>query len=43
MPTREEAFALLSAYNGDALVTHGLAVEAAMAHFAALFGEDPKY
>lgn len=43
MPTREEAFALLSAYNGDALVTHGLAVEATMRHFATLFGEDPEY
>jgi predicted hydrolase (HD superfamily) len=43
MPTREEAFHLLTSYNGPALVTHGLAVEAAMRHFAKLFGEDPEY
>lgn len=40
MPTREEAFALLKAYNGPALVTHGLAVEGTMRYFAAKAGED---
>ena len=34
MAKREEAFALLSAYNGDALVTHGLAVEGTMRYMA---------
>lgn len=36
---REEAFALLSAYNGDALVTHGLAVEGTMRYMARKAGE----
>lgn len=40
MPKREEAFALLKAYNGDALVTHGLAVEGTMHYFATKAGED---
>ena len=40
MPKREEAFALLSAYNGDALVTHGLAVEGTMRYMAREAGED---
>lgn len=40
MPKREEAFALLSAYNGDALVTHGLAVEGTMRYMARKAGED---
>jgi len=40
MPKREEAFALLKAYNGDALVTHGLAVEGTMRYFATKAGED---
>lgn len=40
MPTREEAFALLKAYNGAALVTHGLAVEGTMRYFARKAGED---
>lgn len=40
MPKREKAFALLKAYNGDALVTHGLAVEGTMRYFAAKAGED---
>ncbi len=40
MPTREDALKLLKEYNGDALVTHGLAVEAAMRHFAKKWGED---
>lgn len=43
MPTREEALALLTSYNGEALVTHGLAVEAAMRHFAGLSGEEVEY
>ncbi len=40
MPNREDAFKLLKEYNGDALVTHGLAVEGAMRHFARKWGED---
>ncbi len=40
MPTRKDALKLLKEYNGDALVTHGLAVEAAMRHFARKWGED---
>lgn len=40
MAKREEAFALLSAYNGDALVTHGLAVEGTMRYMARKAGED---
>lgn len=40
MPTREEAFALLKAYNGDAFVTHGLAVEGTMRYFAQKAGEN---
>ena len=40
MPNREDAFKLLKEYNGDALVTHGLAVEGAMRHFAKKEGED---
>lgn len=40
MPKREEAFALLKAYNGDALVTHGLAVEGTMHYMARKAGED---
>jgi len=40
MPTREEAFALLKEYNGNALVTHGLAVEGTMRYFATKAGED---
>ncbi len=40
MPKREEAFALLKAYNGSALVTHGLAVEGAMRYFGEKAGED---
>lgn len=40
-PTREAALALLQKYNeNDALIKHALAVEAVMAHFARLFGED---
>ncbi len=40
MPSREDALKLLKEYNGDALVTHGLAVEGAMRHFAKKGGED---
>ncbi|MHB8107558.1 MAG: HDIG domain-containing metalloprotein [Candidatus Cryosericum sp.] len=40
-PTRDEAFKLLSEYNDSpALITHGLAVEGVMRHFARLLGED---
>jgi predicted hydrolase (HD superfamily) len=40
-PTREEAFELLKKYNkSESLITHGLAVEAVMRHFAGLFNED---
>ena len=39
--TRDEAWALLCEHTkGDSLRKHGLAVEAAMRHFAAKFGED---
>lgn len=38
---REEAYALLKEYNkSESLITHALAVEAVMRHFAELFGED---
>ena len=40
MAKREEAFALLRAYNGDALVTKGLAVEGTMRYMARKAGED---
>ena len=40
MLNREEALALLKAYNGAALVTHGLAVEGTMRYFARKAGED---
>ncbi len=43
MPTRQEAYKLLQSYNGPALVTHGLAVEATMRHFAKIFNENPEY
>src|SRR6266581_3307094 len=39
--TRDEAWALLSGYTkSESLIKHGLAVEAAMRHYAAHFGED---
>lgn len=42
MPTREEALELLKKYNqNESLITHGLAVEAVMRHFAELYNEDP--
>ncbi|MGF7400368.1 HDIG domain-containing protein [Thermoanaerobacterium thermosaccharolyticum] len=38
---RDEAYALLKEYNkSESLITHALAVEAVMRHFAELFGED---
>ena len=41
IPTREDAFRLLTLYNqNDSLIRHALAVEAVMKHFAALFNED---
>lgn len=40
MPNREDALKLLKEYNGDALVTHGLAVEGTMKYFARKAGED---
>lgn len=43
MPTREQAWALLQEYNqSQALLTHGLAVEGAMRHFARLLGEEDR-
>lgn len=40
-PTRDEALDLLTRYTkSDALIKHGLAVEAIMRHFARRFGED---
>ena len=42
IPTRESAFELLKEYNTRAnLITHALAVEAVMGHFAEHFNEDP--
>src|ERR1041385_865662 len=39
--TRDEAWALLSEYTkSESLIKHALAVEAAMRHYAAYFGED---
>ena len=40
MPNRDDALKLLKEYNGDALVTHGLAVEGTMRYFAKKAGED---
>ncbi|MGF7397348.1 HDIG domain-containing protein [Thermoanaerobacterium thermosaccharolyticum] len=38
---RDEAYRLLNEYNkSESLITHALAVEAVMRHFAELFGED---
>lgn len=42
IPTRDEAYELLKKYNeSESLIKHGLAVEAAMRHFAEKAGEDP--
>ncbi|UCG53737.1 MAG: HDIG domain-containing protein [Candidatus Latescibacterota bacterium] len=41
MPNRDEAWDLLTQYTtNDALLKHALAVEAAMRHYARVFGED---
>jgi len=40
MTNREDAFNLLKEYNGDALVTHGLAVEGTMRYFARKYNDD---
>jgi uncharacterized domain HDIG len=41
VPIREKAFELLTKYNkSESLIKHGLAVEAAMRHFAEALGED---
>ena len=41
IPTREEAYALLTTYNqSESLIKHGLAVESVMRYFAAKRGED---
>ena len=43
MPTREQAYALLTKYNkNDALIKHALAVEAVMLHFANILAEPEK-
>jgi len=42
--TREDAYKLLCEYNeSQALINHGLAVEATMRHFAEVLGEDVEY
>ena len=42
-PTRAQAWQLLTQYNqSDNLITHAMAVEAVMRHFAGKFGEDPE-
>jgi predicted hydrolase (HD superfamily) len=42
LPTREEAFALLKQYNrSERLITHALAVEGVMRHFAHKYGANP--
>lgn len=41
-PDRQEAYALLTEFTkNENLIKHGLAVEAAMRHYAGLFGGDP--
>ncbi len=43
IPTREEAFVLLTTHNrSESLVKHALAVEGVMRHFAIKRGEDPE-
>jgi len=42
-PNREEAYSLLTEYNGnESLIKHALSVEAVMLHFAELFNEEDK-
>ena len=42
-PTRDQAWQLLTQYNqSDNLITHAIAVEAVMRHFAGKFSEDPE-
>jgi len=44
IPTREQAYALLTEYNdSESLIKHALAVEGAMRRFASLLGEDADY
>lgn len=41
IPTREDAYKLLTRYTEtDSLIKHALSVEAVMAHFAEIYGED---
>jgi len=40
MPNREDAYKLLQEYNGNALVTHGLAVEGTMRYFSKKYDGD---
>ncbi len=40
MPNRDDALNLLKEYNGDALVTHGLAVEGTMRYFSKKYDGD---
>lgn len=40
MPNRNDALSLLIEYNGDALVTHGLAVEGTMRYFSKKYNGD---
>ena len=43
IPTRQDAFALLTTYNkSESLIKHALSVEGIMRHFAAKRGEDPE-
>ena len=43
IPTREEAYALLTSYNqSESLIKHGLAVEGVMRYFAEKRGKDPE-
>jgi len=44
IPTREEAYALLTEYTkGESLIKHALAVEAGMRFYAEKLGEDPEH
>ena len=41
VPNREDAYKLLTKYTEtDSLIKHALSVEAVMAHFAEIYGED---